>query len=299
VIEGLLKSGRYRIRGLTRRPESERARQLQQRGVEIVRCNIMNREEVSQAMKGAFGVYAVTNFWDPVDGGFDREVQQGKNLFDAAQSQGVRHFIYSSLENAQKISGGKYKVDHFTSKAVVEEYIRSKMGQNKSTLISFIYCGFYMENLLNFLRPNLQNDTFLFRLNLRETANLPMFTPEDLGPIVPGIFEGGDKFHTKAIPIGSEMSMSDMVRTFEKVLTRPTRLETISSQEYSKITRNPELAEMNEYIDQVGYFREHRDFTIARQLNPSMVPLDAWLKRHQTEFTQPSTRPSAAFPVRQ
>src|SRR5690348_16514576 len=74
--------------------------------------------------------------------------------------------ICSGLENAERISGGKYKVEHFTGKAVVEEYIRSRIGQTKQqTLVSFVYCGVYMENFLNFLRPQI-NDQIVLRINM-------------------------------------------------------------------------------------------------------------------------------------
>lgn len=51
-------------------------------------------------MEGAAAVYAVTNYWEKMDAKL--EVQQGKNLVDAAKETGVQQFIWSSLLNINK-----------------------------------------------------------------------------------------------------------------------------------------------------------------------------------------------------
>lgn len=60
---------------------------------------------------------------------YDLEYQQGKNIADAVASvvSGLELFIWSSLSNSTKWSGGKYKgVYHFDSKADVVDYINEK-----------------------------------------------------------------------------------------------------------------------------------------------------------------------------
>lgn len=51
-------------------------------------------------MNGASAVYAVTNYWEKMDQ--ELEIQQGKNIVDAAKDAGVQHFIWSSLYNVNK-----------------------------------------------------------------------------------------------------------------------------------------------------------------------------------------------------
>lgn len=45
-------------------------------------------------------MYAVTNYWEKMDDKL--EVQQGKNLVDAAKEAGVQQFIWSSLYNVKE-----------------------------------------------------------------------------------------------------------------------------------------------------------------------------------------------------
>ncbi|KAJ7270285.1 hypothetical protein C8J57DRAFT_1605179, partial [Mycena rebaudengoi] len=72
----------------------------------------------------------VTKFWDPevfpADPTGKAEVAQGKNLVDAAKEVGIKFFVWSTLPNATKVSGGKYaKVYHYDNKAIIEEYLKA------------------------------------------------------------------------------------------------------------------------------------------------------------------------------
>jgi uncharacterized protein YbjT (DUF2867 family) len=54
------------------------------------------------------------------------EVQQGKNMADAAKAAGVERFIFSSLINVSKATNGKITaVRHFDGKAEIEAYAKS------------------------------------------------------------------------------------------------------------------------------------------------------------------------------
>ncbi|MFS7192137.1 NmrA family NAD(P)-binding protein [Serratia proteamaculans] len=59
VTRALIADGRWRIRALSRNPDSDTARQLAARGVEVVAADIDRPDSVQQAFKGAYGVYSV------------------------------------------------------------------------------------------------------------------------------------------------------------------------------------------------------------------------------------------------
>ena len=42
-----------------------------------------DKESLRSAIKGSYGVFAVTNFWEYLDG--DREIAQGKNIADVCK----------------------------------------------------------------------------------------------------------------------------------------------------------------------------------------------------------------------
>ena len=66
VVNSLLATGHYRIRGLTRNPNSNKAKALAAKGVEVVKCDLAVKEDVKKALKDADIAWIVTNFWDPV-----------------------------------------------------------------------------------------------------------------------------------------------------------------------------------------------------------------------------------------
>ena len=101
LVQHLL-TGKWKVRALTRNPESRAAKALAGRGVEVLRGDLEDPASLDRAVAGAYGVYSVQDFWSV---GARREVQQGKNLADAAAKASVEHFVYSSVGGAERNSG--------------------------------------------------------------------------------------------------------------------------------------------------------------------------------------------------
>ena len=99
----------WRLRALTRDPDSHAARELARRGIEVLRGDLENPASLERAVQGAYGVYSVQDYWSV---GARREVEQGTNLANVAKKAGVRHFVYSSVGGAERNSG----IDHWESK---------------------------------------------------------------------------------------------------------------------------------------------------------------------------------------
>src|SRR5688500_20008251 len=55
---------RFRLRAVTRKPDSPVARQLAQAGAEVVTADLDDAPSVHRAMAGAHGAFCVTNFWE-------------------------------------------------------------------------------------------------------------------------------------------------------------------------------------------------------------------------------------------
>jgi hypothetical protein len=66
VARSLAKNKTFHVRGITRNPESEKARELSEIGVEIVQADGWNKEQMLKAFKGSWGAFVNTNTEDPV-----------------------------------------------------------------------------------------------------------------------------------------------------------------------------------------------------------------------------------------
>ena len=101
VIRHMLPKG-WRLRALTRQCSSYAAERLAGQGVELVRGDLEDPASLECATLGVYGVFSVQDFWAV---GAKREVQQGKNLAEAAKKAGVEYFVYSSVGGAERNSG--------------------------------------------------------------------------------------------------------------------------------------------------------------------------------------------------
>lgn len=126
VVNALLKSGRYRVRGVPRNPDSEGGHELARKGVEVVEADLDDPHNLAGPFHDADIVYGVTKM---VRGAISREVLQGKNIANAAaRVTTLEHFIWSSLPSASTVSGGKLAVPHMDGKAEVDEYILGSLS---------------------------------------------------------------------------------------------------------------------------------------------------------------------------
>ncbi len=108
VAQALQGSG-FHLRGLTRKPESERAAALARRGVDVVKGDLDDEVTLRRALAGAWGVFGVQNTWEA---GVEREEAQGKRLATLAREAGVQHYVYTSVGSANQRTG----IPHFDNK---------------------------------------------------------------------------------------------------------------------------------------------------------------------------------------
>ena len=73
VVRNLLTKG-HRIRTLTRNPDSPKAKQLSEQGVEVVKGDFTDSNSLVNAAKGMDTVFAMTT---PYEAGVEAEVKQG------------------------------------------------------------------------------------------------------------------------------------------------------------------------------------------------------------------------------
>src|SRR5574339_1240495 len=75
------KSGEFTARALTRDVNSDKAKSLKNLGAEVVAVDIDNYESLKKAFTGAYGVFAVTFFWDHFSA--EKEVEEAKLIAKA------------------------------------------------------------------------------------------------------------------------------------------------------------------------------------------------------------------------
>jgi uncharacterized protein YbjT (DUF2867 family) len=116
VVRQLLAQG-WPVRALTRNPEGEAARALAALGAEVVKTDSADRASLDRSFAGARGVYSVQNHHIS---GLDGEMEQGRNVADAAAAAGVGHLVYASAGTGDRGTG----VGSWDVKFAVIDHIR-------------------------------------------------------------------------------------------------------------------------------------------------------------------------------
>jgi uncharacterized protein YbjT (DUF2867 family) len=84
AVAQALQGTEFHLRGLTRKPDSERAAALARHGVDIVKGDL-DEATLRRALAGAWGVFGVQNAGEA---GVEREEAQGKRLATLAREAG-------------------------------------------------------------------------------------------------------------------------------------------------------------------------------------------------------------------
>eukprot|EP00897_Mesotaenium_endlicherianum_P005861 jgi/Mesen1/5302/ME000264S04331 len=180
VLRALLESGKYSLRGATRNPESDKAKELASKGVDVIRVDQEKSEDVKKAFEGAYAAYVVTNpSFNPYHKPTEFEV--GVDHAKLAKEAGVQHYIWSTLPNTEKISDGKYKMAHFTDKAKVDEVVKAQ-GFKYTT---FVQANWYFDNINRFYAAIPQADgSVKFNMPYSLDTIHSGFDVDDIGPAV-------------------------------------------------------------------------------------------------------------------
>ncbi|KAJ2773193.1 hypothetical protein IWQ56_001085 [Coemansia nantahalensis] len=283
VLKSLYAAGNYKLRALTRNPSGDTARSLaaQYPGVEWVAADLNDPPSLAKAFRGADVVFGVTNFFEPdirdkvAAGDRDAEYRQGKAIVDAAIQAGVPAVVWSSLDSASELTGGRLtNVLHFDSKNRVEKYLLSRADQVEGFIVRV---GFYMDNFANFSRLSPEDGTTVeFTLPINPETELPLVdTAEDVGPVVRHILAHPDEY--RGVPTmvsGRYYTAQELADAFTEVTGRPARMAGLP---YDSLDM-PEFAEMCDMIDTVGCFGGRTDFIEANKRidHKFTTPVEYW-----------------------
>ncbi len=279
--------GPFKARALTRNPDSEAARALADLGAEVVAADIDDRASLERAFAGAHGAYCVTFFWDHMSP--EREKSQAKNMADAARATGVKHVIWSTLEDSRNwipldddrmpTLMDHYKVPHFDAKAEANEYFADLPVTNLLT-------SFYWDNLINFGMAPKRDESGRYPLVLpMGERKLPGIAAEDIGRCAYGIFLRGDELIGKTIGIaGEHVDGREMAKTLGEVVGKDVYHFSPSFEAYRGFgfPGADDLGNMFQFNhDFADDFRAPRKIDASRDLNPDLQSFRQWVENNR------------------
>jgi uncharacterized protein YbjT (DUF2867 family) len=263
VIRCMLPKG-WKLRALTRNLTSHPAQELARLGVEAVQGDLEDPASLERAARGAYGIYSVQDFWAV---GAKREVQQGKNLADAAKKAGVAHFVYSSVGGAERNSG----IDHWESKWEVEKHIRS-LGLPATMLrpVAFME-NYYIDQVeINILKGKLMDP-------IRAEKPYQTIAADDIGAFAALAFERPKDFIGLELEIaGSDLTNPEAAKVFSRVLGKPVKFQKLPMP-MVRLVLGKEFYQMFRWFNNAGF---QADIAGLRRLYPEvhLQTLEEWLR---------------------
>ena len=286
------KSGGFAARALPRDVNSDKARALAELGAEVVAANLDDIESLKRAFAQTYGAFCVTNFWEHFLP--EKEFTQAKNMAQAAKHTGLKHVIWSTLEDTRRwvpLSDnrmptllGKYKVPHFDAKGEADKEF-AEFG----VPTTFLLTSFYWDNMIYFgMGPKKGPDGKLAITFPMGDKKLPGIAAEDIGKCALGIFKKGPEFVGKTVGIaGEHLTGAQMAAALTKALGQEVCYNDVPPEVYRGFgfPGAEDIGNMFQFkrdCDQAFCGARNRD--VSRSLNPSLQTFDAWLAQNKSRI---------------
>jgi uncharacterized protein YbjT (DUF2867 family) len=216
---------------------------------------------------------------------------QVQNMAEAAKSAGVKHVIWSTLEdtrqwvpltdNRMPTLKGKYKVPHFDGKGE-----SNKLFTNLGVPTTFMLASFYWDNLIFFgMGPKKGPDGKLAITFPMGDKKLPGIAAEDIGKCAYGIFKKGDEFIGKTVGIaGEHLTGVQMADELTQAMGRKVRYNDVPPDVYRALDfpGADDLGNMFQFKrDFQEYYCGVRNVNFSRTLNPELQTFNEWLAKNK------------------
>ena len=285
-------SGGFAVRALTRDINAEKARELANLGAEVVAADLDDAGSLNRAFEGAHGAFCVTFYWAHFSP--EKELAQAANMAAAAKHAGLRHVIWSTLEDTRRwvptgsgrmpVLMGKYNVPHFDAKGEAD-----KLFTGLGLPVTLLLTSFYWDNLIQFgMGPKKGPDGKLAITLPMGDKKLPGIAAEDIGKCAYGIFKRGSEFAGKTVGVaGEHLTGAQMAAALTRALGQEVRYNEVTPEVYRGFgfPGADDLGNMFQFKrDFEDVFCGARNPEVARSLNPELQTFDTWLARNKSRI---------------
>jgi uncharacterized protein YbjT (DUF2867 family) len=275
-------------RALTRNPNSDKAKELTELGVEVVFADVDDEGSLKNAFDGAYGAYCVTFFWEHFSP--EKEAQQIASFAKVSSEKNLKHVIWSTLEDTRKwvpLSDDrmptlmdKYKVPHFDAKGESDKYF-----EEAGVPTTYLLTSFYWDNFIHFgMGPKRGEDGKLNLVLPMNDKKLPGIAAEDIGKCALGILKEGEKFIGQRVAIaGEKLTGRQMADILSKHLGEEVNYSSVPFEVYRGFgfPGSDDLGNMFQFKhDFEDYFCGIRDIDLSKQLNPTLQSFEDWVQRN-------------------
>lgn len=285
-------TGEFKVRAVTRNPQTPKAQALAAGGAEVVAADLDDADSLVRAFDGAYGAFCVTFFWEHFSP--QLEITHAQRLADAARAAKLEHVIWSTLEDSRQWSPltdtriptlmGNYKVPHMDAKGEADQIF-----MEAGVPTTFLLTSFFWENFIYLgMGPQRGADGKLALTLPLLGAALAGIASADIGKCAYGLFKQGQATIGQRIGIaGAHLTGEQMALAFSQAFGEEVRFQDIPPDLYRNLgfPGATELGNMFQLeAENAAAILALRDVAATRQLNPALQFFDEWLAIHQQQI---------------
>ncbi len=275
----------FTARAVTRKPDSEKAKELAALGAEVVYGDLGDEASVHKALEGAYGAFFVTFFWAHYSP--EQEKQEAALFAKAAKQAGIKHAIWSTLEDTRELVPLHddrmptlreiYKVPHFDGKGE-----SNKEFMDAGVPTTYFHASFYWDNFIYFGSGPKRGEDGKLALTLPiGDAKMAGIAAEDIGKCAYGIFKNPEAYIGKYVGVaGEHLNGEEMAAALGKALGEPVAYNKITAEDFRGLgfPGADDLGNMfqiyDEFEEQVNNLRDVKE---SKKLNPDLENFEQWL----------------------
>lgn len=219
VIDALLAKD-IAVRAIVRNKNSEAAQALAAKNVELVEATFDNVESLTEAAKGATGVFSMQMGSHPGNKG--EETQHAKNLVAVAKAAGIQQIVHTSVARAGDHESfvdwekGRWEPAYWEEKAAAINAVKDA----DFSYWTIIKPPLIMENLLpsksKMMFPTIAQGKLI--TPLAPETKLDWVSPKDIGRFAAEAFSQPEKFNKKEFAIvGDKLSLAEVAEVLSAV----------------------------------------------------------------------------------
>ena len=224
----------------------------------------------------------------------EKENTEAGYIAQAAKEAGVKHVIWSTLEDTRKwipiednrmpTLKEKYNVPHYDGKGEA-----NKLFTDAGVPTTFFQTSFYWENFIYFgMGPQKGPDgKYLLTLPMGD-KKLPGIASEDIGKTAYAIFKRGNEFIGKTVSIaGGKLTGKQMAEGLSKALGKEIVYNPVSFDAYRSFgfPGADDLGNMFQFKhDFEDYYCGARDINFVKKLNPELKSFDQWAMENKSKI---------------
>lgn len=274
VIRALLKSNDYKIRAITRNPNSDKAKSLANlENVTVEQGDLDDASSLDKCLKDCFGVFLVTDF----SAHFTHvETKQGTTLIDCALRNNLKHFVFSGLEDVQTVIGKPCL--HFDYKARIEEY-----GLKHGDKINFtsIRLPCLYQEFASSLLHKINTNEYIVTSPMSDKP-LYLMNVEDLGECVKTILDNSNQFKSKIVPVaGDKLTGVEIASILSKHLEPNKFMYANLSLEKFLTFEFPGVEDITNMFEYYQTGKMFRDIENTKNLNKNVLTFEQWIVQNK------------------